>query len=155
MATIIETLVMEHVVFCAVFDEIERVLPSLDSIREVGLLSTVAERALRQHAETETDLAYAALDHVLAERGELDHLYRDHREIDYNFKQVHSASSLAEAQLLLKKALAASREHFRHEEQVVFPLLERVLPGETLIELGETWSHAYRPLSLDENRLSQ
>jgi hemerythrin-like domain-containing protein len=97
------------------------------------------ERVLRQHAETETDLAYAALDHVLAEKGELDHLYQDHREIDHNFKQGHSASSPAEAQCLLKKALAAAREHFRHEEQVVFPLLERALPGETLIDLGETW----------------
>jgi hemerythrin-like domain-containing protein len=155
MATIIETLVMEHVVFCAVFDEIERVLPSLDSIQEVGLLATVAERVLRQHAETETDLAYAALDHVLAERGELDHLYQDHREIDHNFKQVYGASSLGEAQRLLKKALAASREHFQHEERVVFPLLERALPGETLIELGETWSHASRPLPLEENRFSQ
>ena len=139
MATIIETLVMEHVVFCMVFDEIERLLPSLDSIPEVGLLSTLVERALRQHAETETDLAYAALDHVLAEKGELDHLYQDHREIDHNFKQVHGASNLAEAQRLLKKALVASREHFRHEELVVFPLLERALPGETLIDLGETW----------------
>jgi hemerythrin-like domain-containing protein len=139
MARIIDALVMEHVVFRALLDEIERLLPSLDSIPEVGLLSTVVERVLRQHAETETDLAYAALDHVLAEKGELDHLYQDHQEIDHNFKRVHSASSLAEAKRLLKKALAATREHFQHEEQVVFPLLERALHGETLIDLGDTW----------------
>ena len=134
---------MEHVVFRAVFDEIERVLPGLNSTQEVKVLSTVVERVLGQHAETETDLAYAALDHVLAEKGELDHLYQDHKEIDHNFKRVRGASSLAEAQRLLKKALAASREHFRHEERVVFPLLERALPSETLIELGETWAQEY------------
>jgi hemerythrin-like domain-containing protein len=143
MATIIETLVMEHVVFRAVFDEIERVLPGLNSTQEVRVLSTVVEGVLGRHAETETDLAYAALDHVLAEKGELDHLYQDHKEIDHNFKRVRGASSLAEAQRLLKKALAASREHFRHEERVVFPLLKRALPGETLIELGETWLREY------------
>jgi len=143
MATIIETLVMEHVVFRAVFDEIERVLPGLNSTQEVRVLSTVVEGVLGRHAETETDLAYAALDHVLAEKGELDHLYQDHKEIDHNFKRVRGASSLAEAQRLLKKALAASREHFRHEERVVFPLLERALPSETLIELGETWAQEY------------
>ncbi|MGD0349512.1 MAG: hemerythrin domain-containing protein [Verrucomicrobiota bacterium] len=143
MATIIETLVMEHVVFRAVFDEIERVLPGLNSTQEVKVLSTVVERVLGQHAETETDLAYAALDHVLAQKGELNHLYQDHKEIDHNFKRVRGASSLAEAQRLLKKALAASREHFRHEERVVFPLLERALPSETLIELGETWAQEY------------
>jgi len=139
MARITDALVMEHVVFRALLDEIERLLPSLDSIAEVGRLSTLVESVLRQHGETETDLAYAALDHVLAEKGELARLYQDHREIDHNFKQVHSVSSLAEAKRLLKKALVATREHFRHEEQVVFPLLERALPGETLIDLGETW----------------
>ena len=134
---------MEHVVFRAVFDEIERVLPGLNSTQEVTVLSTVVEGVLGRHAETETDLAYAALDHVLAEKGELDHLYQDHQEIDHNFKRVHGARSLAEAQRLLKKALAASREHFQREERVVFPLLERVLPGETLIDLGETWLQEY------------
>ena len=125
--------------FRALLDEIERLLPSLDSIAEVGRLSTLVESVLRQHGETETDLAYAALDHALAEKGELDRLYQDHREIDHNFKQVHSVSSLAEAKRLLKKALTATRKHFRHEEQVVFPLLELALPGETLVYLGETW----------------
>jgi hemerythrin-like domain-containing protein len=148
MATIIETLVMEHVVFRAVFDEIERVLPGVNSMQEVRVLSTVVEGVLGRHAEMETDLAYAALDHVLAEKGELDHLHQDHQEIDHNFKRVRGASSLAEAQRLLKMALAASQEHFRHEEQVVFPLLERALPGETLIDLGETWLQEYPVVAL-------
>ena len=143
MATIIETLVMEHVVFRAVFDEVEGVLPGLNSTQEVRVLSTVVEGVLGRHAEMETNLAYAALDHVLEENGKLDCLHQDHKEIDRNFKRVHGTSSLAEAQRLLKKALAASREHFQHEERVVFPLLERVLPGETLIDLGETWLREY------------
>ncbi len=128
---------MEHAIFCAVFDQIERVLPGLKSVQEVKVLATVVEGLLAGHAETEADLAYAALDHVLAEKGELDRLHHDHKEIDHNFKRLHSVSGLAEAQLLLKRALAASREHFRYEERVVFPLLERVLPGETLGCLGE------------------
>ena len=142
MATITTTLVTEHAIFCIVFDQIERLLPGLESTREVKLLSTLVEGLLGKHSEAETDLAYAALDHVLAEKGKLARLRQDHKEIDNNFKLVHGASSLAEAQRLLKEALAASREHFRHEEQIVFPLLERALPGETLIELGETWAQA-------------
>ncbi len=143
MATITTTLVTEHAIYCAVFDEIERLVPGLESTREVRLLSTMVERLLGKHAETETNLAYAALDHVLAEKGKLDRLHQDHKEIDRNFKRVHDVSSVAEAQLLLKKALAASREHFRYEERVVFPLLERVLPGETLNDLGEASLRKY------------
>jgi len=127
---------MEHATFCAVFDQIERVLPGLNSVAEVRVLSTVVEGLLAGHADAEANLAYAALDHVLAEKGELDRLHHDHKEIDTNFKRLHGVSNLAEAQALLKKALAASRDHFRYEEQVVFPLLERVLPHETLNDLG-------------------
>jgi len=136
MALITTTLVTEHAIFCIVFDQIERLLPGLESTREVRLLSTLVEGFLGKHSETETDLAYAALDHALAEKGKLARLHQDHREIDNNFKLVHSASGLAEAQRLLKKALAASREHFRHEEEMIFPLLERVLPRDTLNDLG-------------------
>ncbi len=143
MATITTTLVTEHAIYCAVFDEIERLLPGLESTREVRLLSTMVEGLLGKHAETEMNLAYAALDHVLAEKGKLDRLHQDHKEIDHNYKQVHGASSLAAAQRLLQKALAASREHFRYEERVVFPLLERVLPGETLNDLGEASLRKY------------
>jgi len=134
---------MEHAIFCAVFDQIERVLPGLKSVPEVKALATVVEGLLAGHAETEADLAYAALDHVLAEKGELDRLHHDHKEIDNNFKRLHSVGGLAEAQMLLKKALAASREHFRYEERVVFPLLERVLPDEILSGLGEASLRKY------------
>ena len=143
MATITANLVMEHAIFCNVFDQIERVLPGLTSVQEVRLLSIVVEGLLETHAETETNLAYAALDHVLAETGKLDRLHQDHKEIDNTFKRVHDASSLTEAQRLLKKALAASREHFRREERVVFPLLERVLADETLGDLGEASLRKY------------
>jgi len=136
MASITTTLIMEHATFCAVFDQIERVLPGLNSVAEVRVLSTVVEGLLAGHADIEANLAYAALDHVLAEKGELDRLHHDHKEIDNNFKRLHGVSNLAEAQGLLKKALAASRDHFRYEERVVFPLLERVLPGEMLSDLG-------------------
>jgi len=139
---------MEHAIFGTVFDQIERVLPGLNSVPEIRVLASVVEGLLAGHAETETNLAYAALDHVLAEKGKLDRLHRDHKEIDDNFKRVHNAGSLAEAQLLLKKALAASRDHFRYEERVVFPLLERVLASETLGDLGEAALRQYPVIPL-------
>jgi len=136
MPTITDTLVVEHGFFCAVFDHIERVMPRLGSVHEVKLFSALVEELLARHAETEQSLAYRALDHVMEERGELDRMYQDHKEIDVHYRRVGRARSLAEARLLLKKALAASREHFRQEEQGAFPLLERVLPPDALDGLG-------------------
>ena len=139
METVTNALVMEHAVYCELFDQIERVLAGPLSAAEVKLLASVVEGLLRVHAATETNLAYAALDHALAERGALDRLHQDHHEIDNRFKRLQRATDAAEARGLLQKALAATREHFRHEENVVFPLLERTLQPDTLMMLGGDW----------------
>jgi hemerythrin-like domain-containing protein len=36
-------------------------------------------------------------------------------------------------------AVLASREHFDHEERIVFPLAEKAMKRETLTALGKTW----------------
>ncbi len=143
MTTITEALVTEHAVFSAVFDQIERVLPKLDSVMTIKMLGTMVEGLLHDHADTENNMAYTALDHVLAHKGKLDRLYHDHKEIDARLKSVQTARSVAEARKLLKAALAASREHFRHEEHEVFPLMEKVLKPEILWALGDTWLQRY------------
>jgi hemerythrin-like domain-containing protein len=143
MSTITQALVMEHAVFRTVFKQIERAITKAGSAQEVKLLAAVVEGLLRDHAETEKSLAYSVLDHVLKEDGRLSRLHQDHHEIDGHFKRVHRATALAEARRLLKKALAATREHFRREEDIIFPFLERVLRPETLATLGETAMAGY------------
>lgn len=137
MAPITKVLSIEHAVFCKVFDEFESSLANCRTLKEVNLLASTVEGLLRGHGETETNLAYSALDHGLASKGEVDRLYQDHHEIDDHLKRVHTATDLKEAKRLLKKALGATREHFRREEQVVFPILEETLQPETLAALGQ------------------
>ncbi len=134
---------MEHAVFSVVFDQIERLFAKMTSAQEVKLMATVAEGLLSGHGEAEKHLAYAALDHVLEEKGELHRLHQDHQEIDSHFRRVQAATDLVEAQRLLKKALAASREHFRREEKHVFPLLDKTLRADTLGDLGQAWMRNY------------
>lgn len=136
---ITEALVAEHNTFLTVFDQIERVLPSLATPSEIRTMASIVEGLLESHAETETDLAYRALDHVLAHKGELQRMHQDHREIDDRLRKVHTAGTCAEARRLLKSALLASREHFHLEERSVFPLLEKVLRKETIETLGRSW----------------
>ena len=136
---ITEALVAEHTIFLSVFDQIERVLPSLATPVEVQTMASIIEGLLEGHAKTETNLAYLALDHVMEHNGELKRMHQDHHEIDDRLKKVQTADTVAQARRLLKSALAASREHFRAEERSVFPLLERTLQEETLTGLGENW----------------
>jgi glycine/D-amino acid oxidase-like deaminating enzyme len=137
---ITDVLTAEHTIFLGVFDQIERVLPRLATPFEVGTMASIVEKLLEGHGARESDLAYAALDHALAEKGHLERMHQDHREIDGRLKQVHMANTCAEARRLLNAAIAASREHFRMEERIVFPMLEEVLRPETLEELGRTWT---------------
>ena len=136
---ITEALVAEHTIFLSVFDQIERVLPSLATPAEVQTMASIVEGLLEGHAKTETNLAYLALDHVMEHNGELKRMHQDHHEIDDRLKKVHAAKTSAEARRLLKAAIVASREHFRAEERSVFPILEKSLQMETLTELGKTW----------------
>jgi hemerythrin-like domain-containing protein len=139
MTTITEALVLEHSVLCQMFDQIERVLVGSQSTQEVKSLAAVVEGMLSSHGEIETNLAYSVMDHVLAERRTLHHLHQDHHELDGNFARIHRAKDPAKALRLLKKALAATREHFRREEQSVFPVMQEILQPETLRALGSQW----------------
>ena len=136
---ITEALVAEHTIFLSVFDQIERVLPSLTTPAEVRTMASIVEGLLEGHAKTETNLAYLALDHVLADNGALQRMHQDHHEIDDRLRKVHTANTCAEARRLLKLALVTTRDHFRGEERSVFPLLEQMLQEETLAELGQSW----------------
>jgi hemerythrin-like domain-containing protein len=136
MMTIIEVLIAEHAVFLTVFDQIEGLLPNLSTVGEVRILISLVERLLHDHGEAEKKLAYAALDHVLEDKGRLDRMHQEHQEIDVRLSRVRTARSLAEARQLCKAALDAAREHFRHEEESVFPLVASVLQDDTLAALG-------------------
>jgi hemerythrin-like domain-containing protein len=137
MTKITDALVTEHVVFRTLFDYIERALPALETAAEARLLAGLMEALLRRHSDTETNLAYVALDHMLDSRSELDCLHEDHKEIDARLQRVQSTGDCAQARRLLKAALRASRDHFLREERTVFPLIEKVLHDPMLHELGK------------------
>jgi hemerythrin-like domain-containing protein len=136
---ITEVLSAEHTIFLRVFDQIEKALPGVTTLNEVRTFGSVVEGLLEGHAETERNMAYIALDHVLADKDSLDRLHHEHDEIDDGLKRVFAATDCARACSCLRAALDASRKHFRYEEKHIFPLLEFSLRGETLEKLGKSW----------------
>jgi hemerythrin-like domain-containing protein len=129
-------LTTEHALFCELFDEIDRLLPDVRTLAEVRLLSRLVVGVLSRHADVEQNLAYAALDHALAEKGELNQLYQDHEEIDACLHHATLAAEFVEAVRFLKAGLETSREHFRREEETVFPLFEKLFDPAALEALG-------------------
>ena len=121
------------------FDHIEELLPKLSRPAEVKRLARMVEDLLRGHAVAEEDLVLVALDHDSEHKRRADRLHREHQEIDSRLTRVYATSDLAKARRLLKAAIVASRAHFKHEERIVFPLIERVTTPETLLKVGAVW----------------
>jgi hemerythrin-like domain-containing protein len=141
--TITEALIVEHGVFRALFSRIERDLQSYE-LAEAKHISCLVEHLLHRHGEQEKDLALTALNHALAEKGQLDRLHLEHHELDAAFKRVQGAAEPLEAQRLLQAGLIASRQHFDYEEVSLFALIERVLQRKALKELGSAWLRGCR-----------
>ena len=146
MATIIDALTVEHGLLRELFDEIDRLLPDSRTVSEIQLISRLVEGVLSRHADLESNLAFAALDHALAEKSQLTRLHQDHQEIDGFLHRATVAADFPEAVRLLKAGLAASRAHFLREEQAVFPLLERLFDPTDLERLGTHAAHKASPL---------
>jgi hemerythrin-like domain-containing protein len=134
-----EGLAVEHTVYSKVFDQIERALPKLNTLEEAKMLSTFVEGLLQSHGDTEENLFYLTMDYVLEGKDQLGQLHHEHQEIDVRVKQAQSANNLEEARQLLTAAMRVTRDHFRHEEQVAFPLIERKLHYTALNEVGKAW----------------
>jgi hemerythrin-like domain-containing protein len=133
---ITDILLAEHMVFHNVFDHIERTLPTLKTAGEVRALADLLENLLRGHSQTEDDLVLAPLEHCLEQIGQRDSFEYEHREIDANLLRVREARQVTQARKLLQHAVTYSRKHFDREERIVFPLAEKVMKPETLVELG-------------------
>jgi hemerythrin-like domain-containing protein len=136
---ITEALLAEHVVFHNIFDHIERVVPKLKTLGEVVGWAELMENLLLAHGKAEEDLVFAPLNHYLEQIGQRDSFEHEHREIDNSLLRVKTAKRLPEARQLLLRAVTASRKHFDREERIVFPLAEKVMKKETLVELGKVW----------------
>ena len=136
---ITEALFAEHLVFHNMFDQIEGMVPKLETLAQVQSVAKLMEALLKAHSDTEDDLFMGPLEHCFEQIGQRESFHEEHVEIDENLKMIQKASQLGRAQQLLLAAVGYSRRHFDREERIVFPLAERVLKAETLEALGQTW----------------
>jgi len=136
---ITEALFAEHLVFHSMFDSLETMVPTLRTLSEVKAVAKVLESMLKVHADIEDDLFLGPLEHCFEQIGQRDSFLEEHQEMDENIRRVQQANRPREAQQLLMAALAHSRRHFDREERIVFPMAERVLKSETLVQLGRIW----------------
>ena len=137
---ITEALLAEHQVFHNLFDYVERAVPRLKTLAEIKTLAALLESSLKAHSSTEDDLLLEPLEHCIEQLGQADTFHEEHEEIDRSLVQIQRVKQVAVARKLLLAAVLASRSHFEKEERIVFPLAEKKLSNQTLLNLGKAWA---------------
>ena len=93
----------------------------------------------------EDELLFAALEpHLGKHDGPLAIMRAEHEEMKRLLWQIEDAVESDEAIVLVEEALSAARRHFQKEEQVLFPMAQRLLGDEELTRLGSAWAEARR-----------
>ena len=134
-----DILLSHHSFLRALFDETERAMRAAPSSAEVNALARLVEALTLDHADAEETLLLAPLDNLLIEKGQLLHLYSNHRECVGLLKQAQENRPVMETKSLLLVAMRMLRDHFRDEEHKVLSLAEATFQPKSLQKLGELW----------------
>jgi hypothetical protein len=137
---ITEAIVAEHVTFVSMFDQIELLLPGMDSLAEVSSIAAAVQGMLGDHARMEAKYAFVPLDHAVLQKQQIETMQREHHEMDERLHQVGRAGTCKQARRLLRGAMRASVRHFRNEERYILPALEQALKPADLAALGKAFA---------------
>lgn len=136
-----DALLGEHGIFHALFDLVEEMAGRDEPVVQIRAATTVLAAMVDRHATLEEDLLFHALEPRLGrDAGPLAVMWAEHEEMAKRLTEIESADGLGRAVDLIETALNLARSHFQKEEQVLFPLAERLLDRDTLIDLGRAWA---------------
>lgn len=140
-----DALLGEHGAFYALFDEIEDIAATEDAMAQWRGATTVLAAMVTSHEALEERLLFAALrPHLGNDSGPLAVLHAEHEEMERILAYMQQEPDVDRAILWISEALAAARRHFEKEEQILFPLAQRLLGDEALIRMGREWADARR-----------
>lgn len=139
MTTITDALRGEHAV---IYRLLSHVASECDEtgIERTRTLAGELEAALEAHARLEEELLFCELEGRLPPQGPLAVMRAEHDEIERLLASFPHQEDPAEAYRAIKRLSSVARDHFAKEEQVLFPLAERLLGEERLRELGSRWA---------------
>jgi len=144
---ITDVLLGEHAVFYAQFDYLEQAIPAANSVTQVESLGAMLAAALASHAQMEEELLFTTLEPHIGSMGPLAVMRTEHDEIEKSLERLPMLREVDQVRELLLKVVTVAREHFPKEEQVLYPMANKTLSAETLIDLGAQWA-ARRAITL-------
>ena len=130
----------EHGAFNALFSTIERLADTSGDLAQIeGALAALAAE-VSSHAALEEELLFSALEPLLEDDALITEMRAEHREIRAGLERIEAAQNIQQAVDAVRLTFAVARRHFQKEEEVLYPLAQRVLDEEALTRLGEAWA---------------
>lgn len=139
---LIDALLGEHGAFNALFNTIENLAESGGELAQIESATATLAAELDSHAALEEKLLFPALEPHLADDELIAEMHAGHEEIQAGLERIENARDIREAVDAVHRTLALARDHFRKEEEVLYPLANRVLDDEAQSRLGEAWAAA-------------
>jgi len=138
---ITDALLGEHSAFYMLFDQVELIVATESAIAQWRGATTVLHAMVDAHAKLEEDLLFSALEPLLGKKnGPLAVMMAEHEEMEHMLTCIEEETDVDRAAEWIPEALDAARSHFRKEEQVLFPMANRLLGEEALEQLGADWA---------------
>ncbi len=140
-----DALIGEHGAYYTLFNEIEEIATRESAVAIILGATAVLEAMVDSHATLEDELLFTALErHPGKHEGPLAIMRAEHEEMKRMLWHIEDTVDGEEAIVLVKEALSAARRHFQKEEQVLFPMAQRLLGDEELTRLGSAWAEDRR-----------
>lgn len=141
---ITEALLRDHKMFYEEFGDLEKAFQSGASLPEIEAQLESLSTALDIHAQLEDELLFAAMEPIIGPTGPLTVMRMEHSEIENIFSLLQESSDVATTEGFISRLLEVARPHFAKEEQILFPMAEKVLDPNTLEQLGVQFSNRRR-----------
>lgn len=141
MIRITDALLGEHGVFYAQFDYLEDLVRHPVESGQLQHAAALLAAGLIPHARLENELLFDTLEPRLGPPGmPLPVMREEHESIEAGLLLAQRSRDPLEVAQLIETAIAAARDHFAKEEEVLFPLAEQTLEESVLYELGREWA---------------
>jgi hypothetical protein len=132
----------EHGAYCGLFDQIESLAEEAEVLAQIHNATIALNTEITSHAKLEESLLIPSLKPFLEDDRLVTAMRDEHTRMDQSLEKVEDAQDLEDAVDWIRYCIGFAREHFRKEEQFLFPLADEVLSEEELARLGQAWAEA-------------
>ena len=130
----------EHGAYCGLFDQVNSLVDEVEIIAQIQNATIALNTEIVSHGKLEETLLIPALRPYLEDDRLVTAMRDEHTRMEQSLEKVEDAQDLQDAVDWIHYCIGFAREHFRKEEEFLFPLADEMLSEAELARLGHAWA---------------